>query len=108
MIMFTEEGKDTVTLLLFYNIWECSVLPAGNEMYFFSGGGSEKTRLCFRAAGGSLRPSLQAGGGGSSPRTGTLNERGWKPWCIQGPNTFCINNYYLFLSFIYFLLNYSN
>lgn len=36
MIMFTEEGKDTVTLLLFHllNIWECSVLPVGNVFFF--------------------------------------------------------------------------
>lgn len=35
MIMFTEEVKDTVTLLLFYllNIWECSVLPVGNVFF---------------------------------------------------------------------------
>lgn len=35
MIMFTEEVKDTVTLLLFYLlvIWECSVLPVGNVFF---------------------------------------------------------------------------
>lgn len=35
MIIFEEEVKDTVTLLLFYllDIWECGVLPVGNVFF---------------------------------------------------------------------------
>lgn len=82
IIMFTEEVKDTVTLLLFYLvvIWECSIGYYLWEMYF-SGSSSETTWLWFRAAGGSLRPSAEQGATGrrrpkgGAVRPGTLNKR---------------------------------
>lgn len=66
MIMFTEEVKDTVTLLLFYLlvIWECSVLPVGNV--FFQAAVQRRPGCGSGAAGG----SPQRAGGRRRPKDG--------------------------------------
>ena len=77
MIIFVEEVKDTVTLLLFYllDIWECVVLPVGNVFFrrrfrddLALNRGPQEDR-CFPLK----HRGLQAGGGSKDAGAATLN-----------------------------------